>query len=139
MNRLLVCSISLLTFGSACSKGSIGELFDGNWSGTATGADGVPVPMIAAFTYDPEASPTFSGSIDQGGYLFTIVGIVTDKELATITGVFPLGRSLTLSNTSVEEETTMAGDYSVDACYGQTPPNPDPACKLPGTFTMEAQ
>jgi hypothetical protein len=139
MYRLLACSLALLTFGTACTKYPLVALFDGNWSGTATDAAGQQLPMIASFAYDEEATPAFTGTIDQGGYVFNVIGAESDKEAGIVTALYPLGRQLVMSNTVVEEETTMTGDYVVDACYGQVPVNPDPACKLAGTFTMEQQ
>lgn len=134
----LLGAIGLSTLGG-CSKDSAGDLFAGNWVGTATDAAGVAVPMLAAFTYDAEATPSFSGSLQHADYLYNLNGIVTKDGVATITAVAAL-RYIEMTDATVEEETTMSGSMVVDVCYGLDTTGLDPAaCKLPGTFTMEKQ
>jgi hypothetical protein len=139
MYRLLACSLALLTLGTACTKYPLVALFDGNWSGTATDAAGQQLPMIASFAYDEEATPQFTGTVDQGGYVYNVIGAESDKEAGNVTAIYALGRELVMANTVLEEETTMKGDYTVNTCYGQTAPADPAVCNLTGTFTMEQQ
>jgi hypothetical protein len=130
MYRLAFPAVMLL-LGTACSKYYYVELLDGNWVGTATDGGGVQKPMIAQFTFKEDAERQFAGQVDLDGYIYQVTSANSDKDAATIDLYNVLGRTGTLSNVLVEEETTMNGEYA------EVGPDGTPAGN--GTFTLTLQ
>lgn len=134
MYRLFL-PLAVLAVGSACTKYPYVALLEGEWVGTATDDAGIAYPMIANFTYDPEIERRFGGTVDINGWLYNVESVSSDKEQAQIDFANPLGvRDLLTEGVKVEEETSMAGKYTENTCYGQAAP-----CNVTGKFTLELQ
>lgn len=138
MHRLLILSLGFLVLGTGCSKYSLVELYDGNWAGTATDAAGLAAPMTAAFTFN-EGEEKFSGTLTYEGYIYTVTEAYSNEESGQIKLFFPeLAWGLTLDQITMEEETSMKGNFTKALCYA-SPTNLDPLCNVTGTFTMAKQ
>ena len=124
MNRRTAALVALMAFAVGCKKYPYVSLLDGTWTGNANDASGTALPMTNDFTYD-DKDEKFYGTVDIGGYVFTVDGVTSDKKAAEILMVnplFPAGGSL--KNVTVEEDTNMSGDYAM------------PDLTLSGTFTL---
>jgi hypothetical protein len=112
----LALPVALMLLGTACSKYYYVELLEGDWVGTATGADG-PHPMVASFTFDEDKEKSFGGTVDIDGAVYNVTGAKSDKESASIS-LYNALRTGELKNVVVEEETTMKGDYTDNGVAG---------------------
>lgn len=139
MNRLLLTLLCVMATG--CAKGTYISLVDGNWTGSATGADGTPQPMTVNFTFneDQGESGFLTGDADLGGWIYYLDKASSDKDYAQVGMILnTAARYLDLKDVLVEED-SMTGSYEVNICWseaGQTPNTAGVVCVQPGTFSL---